>query len=194
MSVQTAVRHPTLAQFVDSNAIKRGKFRLASGRDSSYYCDGKLVSFSPEGAALVADAILDEIKDLQVDAVGGMDMGATPIVAAVALRSFQVGSPLPCFVVRKEVKSHGTRKRIEGLIPDSPSNVVIIDDVVTSGASVIQAIDEVRALGHHVLLAISVLDREAGGREALEQRGVRYQPLVTITELGISNEAGPTGS
>lgn len=180
-------RHPRLAEYVFAHAIKLGKFVLASGRESTYYCDGKLVSFAPEGVALVADAILDEIEGLKIDAVGGMDMGATPIVSAVALRSFQLGHPLPCFVVRKDVKAHGTKKEIEGLIPTEPSRVVIVDDVVTTGGSVIQAIQAVRKAGHTVELAIAMLDRADGGEEALKKIGVRYQPLVTISELGISN-------
>src|SRR5690606_13486431 len=135
-----AARHPRLAEFLLTHAIKRGRFRLASGRESTYYCDGKLVSFSPEGIALIADAILEETKDVDAAAIGGMDMGATPIVAAVALRSFQIGRPLEAFVVRKEVKDHGTRKRIEGRIPATPSNVIIVDDVVTTAGSIIQSI------------------------------------------------------
>jgi orotate phosphoribosyltransferase len=180
-------RHPRLAEFVRAKAIKVGQFRLASGGLSTYYCDGKMVSFAPEGALLIADAILEEIDRLGgVDAVGGMDMGATPIVSAVALRSHQRGKPLPSFVVRKGVKTHGTMKEIEGPIPQQPSRVVVVDDVVTTAGSVIQAIDAVRRAGHTVVLAISVLDRESGGARALEAIGVPYQPLVTISELGIS--------
>lgn len=187
-------RHPRLAEYVSTHAIKRGRFTLASGRESTYYCDGKLVSFAAEGAALIADAVLQEIDRVGgIRAVGGMDMGATPIVSAVAMRSFQLGRPLPSFIVRKSVKSHGTQKEIEGPAPREPSRVVVIDDVVTTAGSVIQAIEAIRRAGHTVALAVAVLDREAGGAEALERIGVPYQPLVTISELGISNAEAATG-
>jgi len=191
----TQARHPKLAEYVLAHAVKLGKFKLASGRESTYYCDGKLVSFAPEGAALIADAVLHEIDRVGgIVAVGGMDMGATPIVSAVAMRSFQLGRPLPSFIVRKEVKGHGTKKEIEGLVPQQPSRVVVIDDVVTTAGSVIQAIEVIRRAGHTVALAIAVLDRESGGAEALAKIGVPYQALVTISELGISNaEAATTG-
>jgi len=180
-------RHPELAQYVNAHAILRGSFTLASGRQSSYYCDGKQVSFSGEGLSLIARAIAAEIRDLDIDAIGGMDMGATPIVAATALWHFEHGSPLPSFVVRKDVKAHGTKKEIEGVFPKEPSRVVIVDDVVTTAGSIIKSIEVVRAKGHEVALAISVLDRDGGGRQALEAIGVPYRPLVMIAELGIEN-------
>lgn len=183
-----SARHPELAQFVQVRAIRRGSFTLASGRKSSYYCDGKQVSFSGEGLQLIADAMCAELRDVEFDAIGGMDMGATPIVAAVSLRLFQLGRTAPAFVVRKDVKDHGTRKEIEGPLPEQPSRVVIVDDVVTSGGSIIKSIEAVRRRGHEVVLAMSVLDRDGGGREALGEFGVKYQPLVTISELGISND------
>jgi orotate phosphoribosyltransferase len=183
-----SARHPELAQYVQDHAIKRGSFTLVSGRKSSYYCDGKRVSFSGEGLQLIADAIHSELRDLECDAIGGMDMGATPIVAAVSLRLFQLGRSVPAFVVRKDVKDHGTRREIEGPLPEQPSRLVIVDDVVTSGGSIIKSIEAVRRRGHEVVLAISILDRDGGGREALNAMGVKYQPLVTIAELGITND------
>jgi len=182
-------RHPALAAFLDQHAILRGDFTLASGRKSDYYCDGKQASFSGEGLALVVDAIEAEISELAIDAIGGMDMGATPIVAALALALYQRGRPLPAFVVRKDVKAHGTRKPIEGILPATrPGRVVILDDVVTSGESILKAIDAVREAGHEVILAISILDRDGGGAAALAKAGVPYRSLVTIAELGIVAE------
>jgi orotate phosphoribosyltransferase len=187
-------RHPDLARYVNAHAILRGSFTLASGRQSNYYCDGKQVSFSGEGLSLIADAIVEEIRDLNIDAIGGMDMGATPIVAAVALRMFQIGKPIGSFVVRKDVKGHGTKKDVEGVLPKVPARVAIVDDVITSGGSTLKSIEVVQAKGHTVVLALSVLDRDAGGAKALADIGVKYQPLVTIAELGISNdEPGPSG-
>ena len=180
-------RHPELAQFLEKQSLRRGNFTLASGKTSSYYIDGKLTAMHPKGVVLIARAILKEIEPLKLDAVGGMDMGATPIVGAVAAVSELSGRPLPVFVVRKDVKKHGTMKLIEGPIPASPGKVVIIDDVVTTGESILKAIDAVREAGHEVLLAISVLDRDAGAREAIATRGIEYRPLVTLADIGITD-------
>jgi orotate phosphoribosyltransferase len=178
-------RYPQLAALLERKSLKRGKFTLASGAQSNYYIDGKMTCLDAEGAALIAKAILTEIKDLPIAAVGGMDMGATPIVGAVAAMSFALGRPLPVFVVRKDVKAHGTMKLIEGPLP-SPCKVVIIDDVITTGGSIIKAIEAARGIGCEVLLAISVLDRGAGAAEALEKIGVPYRPLVTLEDIGIT--------
>lgn len=180
-------RHAKLAKLLEQKSVRRGNFTLASGKTSTYYIDGKLTSMSAEGAALIAEAILEEISDFPVDAVGGMDMGATPIVGAFAVASYRAGRPLPTFVVRKEVKAHGTMKLIEGPIPQSPSKVVIIDDVVTTGDSILKAIDAVQKAGHTVLLAISLLDRNAGAADALASRGIKYQPLTTLADIGIDS-------
>lgn len=179
-------RYPELAEQLKAKSLKFGNFTLASGRTSSYYIDGRLTSFDPKGAALIAEAVLKEIEGLPVDAVGGMDMGATPIVGAIACRSYLAGKPMPTFVVRKEVKAHGTQKKIEGPIPQAPCKVVIIDDVVTSGDSIIKAIDAAQEAGCEILLALSVLDRGAGATETLAARGIKYRPLVTLPDLGIN--------
>lgn len=181
-------RHPELVSFLLDRAIKFGSFKLSSGQQSDYYCDGKLVSFDGEGLSLIVDGILEEIKDLEVDAVGGMDMGATPIVAGVGLRAFDRGIPMPTFVVRKEAKAHGTMKGIEGPIPERGSRVVIVDDVVTSGGSILRAIERARQAGLEVVLAMCVLDRDSGGRAAMDRLGVPYRPLVTIAEIRQANE------
>lgn len=178
-------RHAKLAKLLELKSLRRGNFTLASGKTSTYYIDGKLTSMSAEGATLIAEAILDEIRDLPVDAVGGMDMGATPIVGAFAVASFRAGRPLPTFVVRKEVKAHGTMKLIEGPIPQKPGKVVVIDDVVTTGDSILKAIDAVQKAGHDVVLAISLLDRNAGASEAMRLRGIPYQPLTTLADIGV---------
>jgi len=185
-------RYPRLAELLQRRSLRRGQFVLSSGRRSSYYIDGKLTSFDPEGATAIAAALFDEIKGLSVDAVGGMDMGATPIVGAFAVYSLQAGRPLPTFVVRKEVKAHGTMKQVEGPIPPAPAKVVIVDDVVTSGDSIIKAIDAVQRGGYEVVLAVSVLDRNAGANEAISSRNVPYRPLLTLADLGILPEPAPT--
>ncbi len=186
ISPTVSTKYLQLAELLKQKSLRRGNFTLASGKTSTYYIDGKLTCMDPAGAACIADAILSEIRDMEVDAVGGMDMGATPIIGAVAASSFRSGRPLPTFVVRKDVKAHGTMKLIEGPIPDAPCKVVIVDDVVTSGGSILKAIDAVEAKGVTVILAISILDRNAGASEALSQRGIPYHPLVTLPDIGIN--------
>lgn len=184
-----AARHPKVAELLARRSLRRGNFTLASGKTSTYYIDGKLTSMDAEGATAIADAILKEVADLPVDAIGGMDMGATPIVGAVACRSFLAGRPLPAFVVRKDVKAHGTMKLIEGPIPPAPCKVAIVDDVVTTGDSILKAIEAAQKHGAEVLLAISLLDRGAGAVEALRSRRIPYQPLAVLADLGIDAAA-----
>jgi orotate phosphoribosyltransferase len=178
-------RHPELLSFIAQRAFKRGQFKLSSGGTSTYYIDGKLISFDPQGVWLTVEAILAEIRDVQFDAVGGMDMGATPIVSALALRSHELGHPIPTFTVRKEVKAHGTQKRIEGPMPPR-SRVIIIDDVVTTGDSILKAIDAVQEAGCTVPLAICVVDRNAGATQTMQNRGIPYRPLIHLSELGVT--------
>jgi orotate phosphoribosyltransferase len=178
-------RHPQLLQILRDRSLRQGRFVLASGKISSYYIDGKMTSFDPAGSAAIVDAIFKELAHIPFDAIGGMDMGGTPIVGAVANRSFYVGKPIPTFVVRKDVKAHGTMKRIEGPIPPPPCNVVVIEDVVTTGDSLFKAIDAVIEYGAKVALAITVLDRAAGAAQALAARSIPYQPLCTLAELGL---------
>jgi len=186
----TAHRHAALAQFVLAKAIRRGEFTLSSGEKANYYCEGKLVTLDPEGVALVAEAMFAELADVEFDAVGGMDMGATPIVSVLGDYARRHGRTFPTFVVRKEAKSHGTRKQIEGPIPSVPSRVVLIDDVVTSGGSIGRAIEAVRERGHTVVLATCILDRDAGGDRLMERLGVPYRPLLRASDLGLRNEHG----
>ena len=190
-----SARPPPLARCVLDKAGRRGDFTLASGAKSTYYCDIRLVSFSGDGATMIADALLDETEGLEFDALGGMDMGATPIAACYGMRAEQKGRPTTVFVVRKAPKSHGTQKLIEGPLPETPQRVVIVDDVVTSGGSLIKAIRVAQEAGHTVVKAFAVLDRESGGRaaiaEALCSAGIEngadlYQPLVSVSELGLS--------
>ena len=177
-------RFPELVQLIKDRAITLGEFTLASGEKSNIYCDGKKLALTGKGSAAIADAISCILSDIKYDAIAGMEMGAIPMIAAAGLRLFDTQQrDLPMLVIRKESKSYGTQKRIEGPLPESPARVIMLEDVVTSGGSVIKAIDVIEAAGHEVILAISMLDRESGGIEALEKRGVPYTPLVRMSEL-----------
>lgn len=183
----SAKRHATLVRFILERAVQRGEFTLASGQKSDYYIDGKYLVADPEGLDLVAQEVLSVLRDFEVEAIGGLEIGAIYISTAVSLKSFWAGKRLPQITVRKRKKEHGAQKLIEGLLPNRGGRIAVVDDVVTTGGSILQAIDAVEKAGCRAVVALSVVDRGAGAREALAARGVPYHPLVTIEELGLSN-------
>lgn len=170
---------------VREKALKFGDFTLASGKKAKYYLDGKQVTLDGQGARLVAEGILDLLAAGPMpDAVGGMVIGADPITAAVITMSAVRGAPIRGFMVRKESKGHGTNQFVEG--PVQPGDqVVILEDVVTTGGSSLKAIERVEAFGMKVAGVIAIIDRMEGGREAFEDRGYRLQSLLTIRDFGI---------
>lgn len=155
---------------------------LTSGRTSNYYIDAKMTTLDPEGASVTARLILEEIKSLEVDAIGGFTLGADPIVSAVAVLSADTERPLPAFIVRKEPKKHGERKMIEGPFQKG-WRVVIVDDVVTTGGSTLKACQAVEEEGGKVVLALALVDRLEGGRENLENKGYKFLSLLTREDL-----------
>lgn len=179
MTIPSRERLKTLLQTV---ALKRGRFILASGAESDYYLDVRRVSMHPEGALRIAEAFLEILKTEPVAAVGGPVLGAAPLVGALAAESFRAGFPITTFLVRKEAKGHGTGQQIEGNFP-AGEPVALVEDVVTAGGSVLRAIDAVRAAGSPVTHVIAVVDRGAGGRQALEAAGVRFTALFEVQEL-----------
>lgn len=178
--------HERLIEILKRDSLRTGEFKLASGRTSHYYVDGRAVTLSAEGAELIAHGTLDQLKAYpQVQAIGGLTMGADPIVgAALALAAAFDRRDLKGFLVRKETKAHGTGKLIEG--PLKPGmTVAIVDDVATTGGSSLQAIAAVEAFGCAVACVIVVLDRLEGAAQAFADRGVRFHPLLTIRDLGV---------
>jgi orotate phosphoribosyltransferase len=168
------------------DALKHGTFKLASGRMSHYYVDGRKVTLSSEGAALVAAGVLDELAARgEVKAIGGLTLGADPIVGAtLALASMRGRSDLVGFLVRKQAKSHGAGNLVEGpLVPGS--TVAIVDDVATTGGSSLQAVSAVEALGCKVAVVVAVLDRLEGAAEAFAACGLPFCPLLNIRDLGV---------
>ncbi|MCL5291708.1 MAG: orotate phosphoribosyltransferase [Actinobacteria bacterium] len=173
-----------LKRLIIDKALRHGDFTLTSGAKSTYYIDGKQVTLDPEGAHLVGEVLFDLIKDLEVDAIGGLTLGADPVATAVAVISHERGKPIPAFIVRKGAKAHGIMKRIEGPIkPDS--KVVIVEDVVTKGGSALKAAKAAEEEGHTVVKVICLVDRLQGGREALESAGYDFEPVFEVTELGV---------
>jgi orotate phosphoribosyltransferase len=159
----------------ETGAVKTGEFVLSSGKKSNLYIDCRRITLHPQGARLIAKIILDKIKGMKVDAIGGLTLGADPITSSVVALS-----DIPGFIVRKKEKEHGTRQRIEGLI-EPGWNVVVVEDVATSGASALQAIEAVEAVGAKVVKVISVVDREEGAAEAL--KNYAFEPIFKKSEL-----------
>lgn len=157
-------------------------FRLVSGRMSNYYFNCKAVTLHPEGAYLIGNIIFDLMKDLQVKGIGGLTLGADPIAYAVAYTSYLKGKPIEAFVVRKTSKSYGTMQWIEGNIKKG-DRVVIVDDVITTGKSTIEAITRAKEAGLEILKVIALIDRQEGGREAVEELGFKLDSVLTREEV-----------
>jgi orotate phosphoribosyltransferase len=164
--------------------LKFGEFTLASGKQASYYLDGKQVTLDAAGARLIGEGILDLLADRLPHAVGGMSIGADPITAAIITIAGARGIPLRGFMVRKEAKGHGTQRFLEG--PVLPGErVAIVEDVVTTGGSSLLAIERCEAFGLTVERVVAIIDRMEGGREAFISRGYAFDSLLTIRDFGI---------
>lgn len=177
-----------LMTLIREKALRFGEFTLASGKKASYYLDGKQVTLDAVGAKLVAEGILDLLGDRLPVAVGGMSIGADPITAAVVTIAGVRGLPLKGFLVRKQPKDHGTGKYIEG--PVNPGDeVAIVEDVVTTGGSSLEAIERAEAFGLKVSRVIAIIDRMEGGAAAFAARGYELNSLLTIRDFGIEPPA-----
>jgi len=174
-----------LLQLIKEKTLFYQPVVLSSGKRSNYYIDAKQVTLLPEGAYLVAKLILDLIKDEDVEAIGGPTIGADPLLGAINCLSYLNQRPLQGFIVRKEQKKHGMQRFIEGPFLKKGTKVAIIDDVVTTGESIIRAVKAVKELGCEVVKVIALVDRCEGGREALKKYGLTLTSIFTIRELGI---------
>jgi len=185
-SVVVTYDRQLLIALLERDALKRGTFTLASGRTSHYYVDGRKLTLSAEGAVLIGAGVLEQLaRRPEVKAVGGLTLGADPIVGAtLALASSAGLGHLRGFLVRKEAKTHGTGNLVEGPI-EPGSTVAIVDDVATTGGSSLQAVDAVQSMGCKVAVVIAVLDRLEGAAAAFAARGLSFHPLLTIRDLGI---------
>lgn len=157
-------------------------FTLASGRKSNYYFNCKPTTLDPEGMNLIGAIIFDMLKDTDVTAAGGLTLGADPIANALSVISFQKGKPIKSFIVRKDVKDHGTKSAIEGNV-SSGEKIVIIDDVITTGGSTITAIEQARKAGLDIRMVITLIDREEGGKENILQHVEHIKSILTRTEV-----------
>ncbi len=174
-----------LEALLRSRSLTHGDFVLSSGQRSTYYIDARKTTMSARGFSLIGRLGLDLIRHQgwEPRAVGGLTMGADPVAYAVANASLASPPELDAFSVRKAAKHHGTRRLIEGnFTPGAP--VVVIEDVITSGGSALQAIEAVRSEGAKVLGVLAVVDREQGGRDAILGAGVEVVSITTISRLG----------
>jgi orotate phosphoribosyltransferase len=176
-----------LLELFKARAFSFGRFKLASGKESTYYVNSKKAIFNGEAVALLAEVLYDLTKDLGVQAVGGLEVGAIPIAAALALRYHQAGRPVEGFFVRKQAKGHGSQERVEGVL-NRGDRVLVVEDVVTSGESVLQAIGEVEKAGGRVVAVSCVVDRLEGGGERLAKYD--FRPIFTIRDFGVEPAAG----
>ena len=157
-------------------------FRLASGKMSSYYVNCKKSMYDPEGINLLGSLVYEAAVRYEPDGVGGLTLGADPIAVAAAAESFRRGKPIKAFVVRKQAKEHGTRLPIEGDMK-SGDKVVILEDVITSGGSALTAIKASRDFGLEVVAVVALVDRQEGGRERIEEEGLKVESIFNKDEL-----------
>ena len=175
--------HEQLVHLLATRSARSGDFTLASGRRSTLYIDARLTTMSPEGLVLIGKLGLALIREhWKADSVGGLTLGADPISYAISYASATTTAPLRAFTVRKEIKTHGTGKLIEG--PFQPSDrVIVVEDVITTGSSALRAVSAVQDAGGSVAGALALVDREEGGRESIEAAGVPVVSMVTAQEL-----------
>jgi orotate phosphoribosyltransferase len=171
-----------LFALLKEKAFRRGRVVLASGRESDFYFDMKPAMLDPDGAALMAELILQQLHDVKADCIGGLEMGAVPLIAPVAMRSPDFGRRMPGFFVRKAVKDHGTKKRVDGT-DIAGKTVIILEDVTTTGASAMDAVKAVTEAGAKVALVLSILDRGEGAADLYAKAGIPFKSLFRAEEF-----------
>jgi len=171
-----------LRDLVRSDAVRHGKFILASGKESDLYVDLRKVTLNPKGAFLIGSIIFEMIRDRGVDAVGGMSLGADPIAVATSMVAYRSGVSMNAFLVRKGKKEHGMKNMIEGPVA-AGQRVVVVEDVITTGSSTIQAIEHIEDAGLIVDIVIGILDRDEGGKQAIESLGYEVHSILERKDI-----------
>jgi orotate phosphoribosyltransferase len=173
-----------LMDLVRRQALKVGRFTLASGKQSHYYLDCRRVTLDSTGANLIADGMIELLANDWPHAIGGMAIGADPITAAIITVAGRSGKAIKGFIVRKEAKGHGTGKDVEGPV-EPGETAIVVEDVVTTGGSALAAIEKAQAFGLKVTGVLAIIDRLEGGRETLADRGFTLHTLLTIRDFGL---------
>jgi len=168
--------------FFRSFLYREEGFVLASGKVSPYYLDCKKTTLSAEALPLIGRLLWEEVKSFEPDAVGGLTLGADPLVAAVCFQAGLEGNPLEGFIVRKEAKGHGTGQWLEGRV-EKGMRAVILEDVVTTGGSSLKAVRRAREAGLSVVAVVALVDRREGGEEAIKKEGLAFKALFSIEEF-----------
>jgi orotate phosphoribosyltransferase len=174
-----------LLVLIRKEAFKKGKFILSSGKESDFYLDGRIITMTPEGAYLIAGIILDMLKSESIDAFGGPTLGADPIIGAVACLSHIQGRPIKTFIVRKAAKAHGTQRLVEGPALERGKRVILVDDVATTGKSLIEAKQVLDTLGVICEKAIVIVDRNEGAKDNLKNAGLKLESIFNLTDLDV---------
>ena len=182
-----------LRKLLVARTFKRGEFLLVSGKRSRIYFNLKATMMTPEGAAQCARGLLSVLDVIEADYVAGLEMGAVPLLGGIAAASWDAGRPIGAVFVRKAAKAHGTALMVEGLDDAggetlAGKRVVLIDDVATSGGSILKAADQIAAADGVMTDAIVILDREQGAAGMLAARGITLHALFTATDLGVTDE------
>jgi len=178
---------PRLVELLRQRSLRTGRFTLSSGRTSTYYIDARVTTMSAAGLKLVGELGLAAVRRAgwPMDAVGGLTLGADPVAYAIARASQDAPPVVDAFTVRKQAKDHGAGRRIEGCFR-AGLRAVVVEDVITSGASARTAIEAVAAEGGIVTGVLAVVDRQEGGRAAIEAGGVPVLCLVNVSDLGVA--------
>ncbi|NEP77553.1 MAG: orotate phosphoribosyltransferase [Okeania sp. SIO3C4] len=163
-------------------AYREGDFILSSGQRSSYYINGKYVTLHPQGALAIGRLLLSMLPE-DTQGVAGLTLGADPIVTAVSVVSAYENRPIPALIIRKQAKGHGTMAYIEGPSLEANARVVVLEDVVTTGASAMLAVNRLREANYQVERVFALVDREQGGRELYQKEGLQFESIFTISEL-----------
>jgi len=173
-----------LIELLAARSVRRGTFTLASGKQSSFYVDARLTTMTPEGLSTLGPVGLSLLREREWDAdsIGGLTLGADPFSYAISYASAGEPRPIRAFTVRKEAKGHGTGKLIEGPFITG-DHVVVIEDVITTGGSALRAIETLRGAGARILGVLAVVDREEGGREAIEAVGIPVASIARVSEI-----------
>ncbi len=174
----------SLRHLLMQRSVARGRFVLSSGKTSNYYVDCRKTTIHPEGAWLIGKMLEPIVAEHRptIDSVGGLTLGADPLSLAIAIQSQSSGHPIRCFTVRKAAKEHGRGKRIEGSF-ELGDHVLVLEDVVTTGASALLAVEALQEAGAHIEGVLALVDREEGGRRRIEDAGLSLTSVFAISEL-----------